>query len=445
LKKLVRTIQVDFQGKTIAIAISGGIAAYKACDLIRELYRRGAGSVRVLMSENAQRFVSPLTFQALSRYPVVVNELDVEADGTPTHIQLAQQCDALLVMPATANCLAKLAHGLADDVISTTFLTFHNKPVVIAPAMNTRMWQHTVTQRNLEILKTIPALSFVPVSSGLLACGETGEGHLASIETILQYLYRTIHPEAKRYDGMDVIVTTGGTREAIDPVRIITNHSSGKMGLAIADELFAMGANVTLITTGSIWDRPYTQVVTPSVTEMKQCLEERFPRCDMLVMTAAVSDFQVANPSETKIKKQSESLYALHLTQAPDILAGLGAIKHPHQVLVGFAAESHDLVNYAQDKLARKNLDAIVANDISRKDIGFNSDENEVTLFFPNHQPFRLEKQPKDRIAQAVLKAVHQVCWQARPASSPPLEPEFLETSSSSLSSSIIPSWFLHA
>jgi phosphopantothenoylcysteine decarboxylase/phosphopantothenate--cysteine ligase len=345
-------------------------------------------------------------------------------------------------MPATANCLAKLAHGLADDVISTTFLTFHNKPVVIAPAMNTRMWQHTVTQRNLDILKTIPGVSMVPVSSGLLACGETGEGHLASSETILQYLYRAIHPEAKRYEAMDVIVTTGGTREAIDPVRIITNHSSGKMGLAMADELFAMGANVTLITTGTTWDRPYAQVVTPSVTEMKQCLEERFPRCDMLVMTAAVSDFKVANPSDTKIKKQSESLYSLHLTQAPDILAGLGAMKQPHQVLVGFAAESHDLANYAQDKLARKNLDAIVANDISRKDIGFNSDENEVTLFFPNREPIRLEKQSKDRIAQVVLKTVHQYCWQT--LDNP--ENEQAKTSSiSDTSLASLPPWFLHA
>lgn len=433
---------MDFQGKTIALAISGGIAAYKACDLIRELYRRGAGAVRILMSENAQRFVSPLTFQALSRFPVVMNELDVESDGTPTHIQLAQQCDALLVMPATANCLAKLAHGLADDVISTTFLTFHNKPVVIAPAMNTRMWQHTVTQRNLDCLKTIPGVALVPVSSGLLACGETGEGHLASLETILQYLYRAVHPEARQYDGMDVMVTTGGTREAIDPVRIITNHSSGKMGLAIADELFAMGANVTLITTGTTWDRPYTQITTPSVSEMKDCLEDRFPRCDMLVMTAAVSDFQVANPSETKIKKQSDSLYTLHLSQAPDILAGLGTIKQPHQVLVGFAAESHDLANYAQDKLARKNLDAIVANDISRKDIGFNSDENEVTLFFPNHPPLKLEKQSKDHIAREVLSTVHRHCWQNRAIS---LTDDALLKTDVDKADSNKPAWFLHA
>lgn len=405
---------MDFQGKTIAIAVPGGIAAYRVCDLIRELYRRGARKVQVLMTASAQRFITPLTLQSLSRYPVFCDALDVEDDGTPTHIRIAQEADALVVMPATANCMAKMAFGLADDLVSTTFITFTHKPVVIAPAMNTRMWQHPVTQRNIEMLKALPNLYLVEPTTGLLACGETGEGHLASQETILQTLYRVVHPNANLYNGIKAIVTTGGTREPIDPVRVITNHSSGKMGLALADELYGMGADVTLLTTGPTWDRPYTQRVATTVTAMQAALDEAFPSADLLVMAAAISDFQVSNPSETKIKKQSAHPYTLELAQAPDLLAGLGQQKRPGQVLVGFAAESHDLANNAQDKLARKNLDAIVANDISRKDIGFNAEENEVTLFFKDARPRHLPKQSKAHIAQTVLQAVYQECLSTR-------------------------------
>jgi phosphopantothenoylcysteine decarboxylase/phosphopantothenate--cysteine ligase len=404
---------MDFSGKTIAIGITGGIAAYKACDLIRELYRRGAARVICVMTDAAQAFITPLTLQALSRQPVYTSALSVEPSGVPIHIVLAQQADALLILPATADMMAKLAHGFADDLVSTTAITFTDKPVLVAPAMNTRMWNHPLTHENVHTLRKRAGYVVIEPCAGHLACGETGDGHLADMETILQQLYKAVHPNAGLYQGMSAIVTAGGTNEPIDPVRVISNRSSGKMGLALADELFAMGADVTLITTRPPASRPYTMIPVQSALEMQETLQTRFAQTDLLLMAAAVADYSVANPSTCKIKREHQAEMALGLVRNPDILAELGPQKQPTQWVVGFAAESENLLQQAQEKMRRKHLDAIVANDISRSDIGFESDQNEVTLLFsddrfPNTASVSLPRATKGEIARQILCLLHQ-------------------------------------
>jgi phosphopantothenoylcysteine decarboxylase / phosphopantothenate---cysteine ligase len=394
---------MDFTGKTIAIGVSGGIAAYRVCDLIRELYRRGAYRVCCLMTPSAQAFITPLTLSALSRESVYTSELSVDATGVPWHIVLAQQADALLIIPATADTLAKLAHGLADDPVTTTAITFTDKPVLVAPAMNSRMWRHPLTRRNIETLQTVAGYTVISPCEGHLACGETGEGHLADEETILQALAGALHPHRGLYQGVRALVSAGGTSEAIDPVRLLTNRSSGKMGLAFADELHAMGAEVVLVTTQQPPSRTYEIVPVVSAHEMQQALETKFDTSDLLIMAAAVSDYAPAELATQKLKRDDLPQLSLSLVRNPDILAGLAAKKRANQYVVGFAAESTDVERYAREKLQRKHLDAIVANDISRPDSGFEAADNEVTVFFPDGGSYPFPQAPKSKIAQQVL------------------------------------------
>lgn len=412
---------MNFSGKTIAIGICGSIAAYKACDLIRELYRRGAKRIIPILTDSAATFITPLTLQALSGEPVlgcpsgVTSDPDqnpIDAQGVPLHIAIAQQADLLVILPATCNFIAKMAQGLADDLLSTTFMSFTDKPVLIAPAMNTRMWQHPIFQENLNRLRALPTISVVEPVAGKLACGETGEGHLAPQETLLQAMYRILHPQAGSLRGLRALVSAGGTREPIDPVRVITNRSSGKMGIALADELWARGAEVTLVVTRpalatDLSERLYSVQVAETNPAMKNALAEQFSKTDLLMMAAAVSDFKVVNPASQKIKRQDETTLNIELTTQDDILASLGRQKQSGQVLVGFAAESRDPEQnrtYALEKLSRKNLDAIVLNDISRPDIGFKSNENEVTLLFENRPAVTLTKAPKAEIAAGLIQ-----------------------------------------
>lgn len=399
---------MDFSGKTIAIAVTGGIAAYKSCDLIRELYRRGAHRVICIMTPTAESFIPSLTLQALSRFPVYSSELAVDHSGVPIHIVVAQQADALVIIPATTDTIAKLAHGTADNLVTTSAITFTGKPVLVAPAMNTRMWDNPLTRENVQKLCSLPNYTIVEPSSGSLACGETGEGHLADLETILQAIYQAVHSQQGIFQGMRAIVTAGGTVEPIDPVRVISNRSSGKMGLALADELSAMGAEVTLITTRPPSGRRYDVVSVQTSEEMKNALDERFEQTDLLLMAAAISDYKVENPAAHKIKREQLPATSLNLIANPDILAELGQRKRPGQLLVGFAAESNDLIQNASEKLRRKHLDAIVANDISRSDIGFESDQNEVTLLFPDQSPLILERASKSSIARRVLTVLYE-------------------------------------
>ena len=407
---------MDFSGKTIALGITGGIAAYKVCDLIREMYRRDAQRVVCAMTPSAEAFVTPLTLQALSREPVYTSELSVDPTGVPVHILLAQQADVFVIIPATADTLAKLAHGLADNLVTTTAITFTDKPVLIVPAMNTRMWEHPLTRENVEKLKSLPNVSFVEPYAGSLACGETGDGHLADQEGIMQAIYKATHPQQNIYRGIRAVVTAGGTSEPIDPVRVISNRSSGKMGLALADELAAMGADVTLVTTRPPAPRRYQIVAVQTADEIQKALNDRFDRTDLLLMAAAISDFSVEDPAERKIKKaQIKEDPTISLVSNPDILAELGARKKPGQVFVGFAAESHDLLANAIEKLKKKNLDAIVANDISRAEIGIGSDDNEVTLLFAEGESQVFEKAPKTEVARSLLRALHKHSFAKKP------------------------------
>lgn len=394
---------MNFAGKTIALGITGGIAAYKACDLIRELYRRGVSRVICVLTPAAEAFVTQLTLQALSQQPVYSSELAVDPSGVPIHIVLAQQADALLILPATVDSIAKLANGFADNLVTTTAITFTGKPVLIAPAMNMRMWQHPLTQENLSKLRTLPNYTVIDPSHGHLACGETGEGHLADPESILQVLYQAIHPQAGLYKGVQVLVTAGGTSEPIDPVRMISNRSSGKMGLALADELWAMGADVTLVTTKPPEARAYTVIPVQTAANMQQAVQTCFADSQLVLMAAAVSDYTVSNSSNQKIKREQNANPTIELSPNPDILSKLGQQKQTGQMLVGFAAESQDLLQNATTKLKRKNLDAIIANDISRSDIGFETDENEVTLLFADGSYQTLSRAPKDEIARQIL------------------------------------------
>lgn len=406
---------MDFSGKTIALGITGGIAAYKACDLIRELYRRGADRVLIVMTPTAEAFLPALTLQALSRYPVYASELSVDHQGVPIHIVLAQQADALLILPATTDTLAKLAQGTADNLVTTSAITFTGKPLLIAPAMNTRMWEHPLTRENLQKLKTVPHYHVVEPTAGSLACGEVGDGHLADQETILQALYKAVHPDKALFANVKALVTAGGTIEAIDPVRVISNRSSGKMGLALADELAAMGAEVTLITTRPPSSRVYRVLPVQTAAEMQDAVEQSFADSTLVLMAAAVSDYAVENTSLRKLKRTGENEHPiLKLTPNPDILAGLGTQKRPDQFLVGFAAESHDVIHNATEKMRRKHLDAIVANDISRSDIGFEADQNEVTLLFPDSPAEILERAPKPLIARQLLRRLHSALFANR-------------------------------
>jgi len=399
---------MDFSGKTIALGVTGGIAAYRACDLIRELFRLGAKRVPCLMSDSASAFITPLLLEGLSREPVFHGAMDMDYSesqiGTPSHIALAQQADALLIYPATANSIAKLAAGLADDPISCTAITFSQKPVLLAPAMNTRMWDHPITQENLQKLKEIAGYTIITPETGDLACGEHGKGHIASQDSVLRALYRSSNPNQNHLKGHKILISAGGTSEAIDPVRVLSNRSSGAMGLALADEAYAMGAEVTLVTSKiPQTERAYKMIPVESASDMKEALEREFPWCDALFMAAAIADYRPLQTAIQKIKREKDPEITLVLQRNDDILLGLSNQKKPHQKVFGFAAESENLRMHAQEKLTRKKLDAIIANDISRSDIGFNVDHNEVTALLPDGKEINLERAPKTVIAQKLL------------------------------------------
>lgn len=392
-----------FEGKRILIGLCGGIAAYKACDIIRQLYREGAETVQIVMTKSAQAFVTPLTLETLSQNPVLTESLENTTDGVPIHIALAQDFDVFLILPATANTVAKLAHGMADDLLSTTAITFTNEPILLAPAMNGRMWANPIFQENLEKFVALPWVDVVPPEWGALACGETSEGKLAQQETILAYLYRML--STPHYLNQKIVVTAGGTAEPIDAVRYMTNRSSGKMGLTLADEAWAMGADVTLIhTIPELPARPYETQFVRTVEEMANATHQAFEAANALFMTAAVSDFKALHPETQKIKKQETLEIALEKTR--DILTELGERKRTGQLLIGFAAESQVNKAVLQDKLQRKNLDFLACNDISRADIGFGASHNEIHLLTASGEELHLPKAEKTMIARELLRRV---------------------------------------
>lgn len=385
--------------KTLLLCITGCIAAYKSCEITRQLQKAGI-RVKVCMTEHATAFVGPTTFRALTHEEVAVGLFDDPADPIH-HISLAKEPDAVLIAPATANVLAKIAHGVADDLLTTTVLAT-DAPVVIAPAMNAGMWQADVTCRNIRELED-RGYDIVRPATGYLACGDTGEGKLADVDDIVARALLALEM-SDSLAGERVIVTAGGTREAIDPVRYIGNRSTGKMGHAIARAARAMGAEVTLVTASTSLSVPYgvTGVRVESAAQMHAAVSERFDDCTMLVCAAAVADYTPAHPATEKLSKADVVLSSVELVKTRDILADMSARKGD-RIVIGFAAETNSLADRAQAKLGRKGCDAIVANDVSRDDSTFGSDTDSV-LWVTGESVEQLPCMGKQSLAFDLLK-----------------------------------------
>ena len=392
----------------VLLGVTGGIAAYKAAELLRGLQKAGM-EVRVIMTRAATRFVGPLTFETLSNHPVYLDDVDVlRADSSITHVEESRVADIMVIAPATANTLAKMANGIADNLLSTSYLAFE-KTVVIAPAMNTNMWTHPATQRNVELLRE-RGIFVVEPGSGELACGVYGSGRMAEPDSIVAEVKLRLQVQRKRdLRGLRVLITAGGTREPIDAVRFIGNRSSGKMGFALARAAFDRGAQVELIEANV--DMPAApgvrQIQTPTAGEMHAEVMRMLPDTDILIMAAAVADYRVAQgPAGGKISKSSDEL-AIGLEPTTDILCDVSA-HHRGHFLVGFAAEfGLEGLGRAKEKMERKQLDMIVFNDISRTDIGFDSDFNEVYVLTRDGET-RLDRAPKETIAELILDHIAQ-------------------------------------
>lgn len=384
------------ENKTILLGISGGIAAYKACDLASMLRRAGA-DVHAVLTRNAKEFITPLSLQTITRNAAHCEQYGANGEWRPEHIDLAKRADLVIIAPATADILAKLATGICDELLTTMVLATKAK-VMIAPAMNPTMLEHPSVVHNLDVLQNRYRYEVIPPEFGEVACGDWGAGKMASVETIIAAIGARLVSHGAM-SGKHIMVTAGGTREPIDPVRFIGNRSSGKMGIAMADAAFARGADVTLVSTVEV-ERAYPVILVETAFEMQEAVESEFDSCDALVMTAAVADFRPLSVSTNKIKKTVSEDINLELTKNPDILDLLGRVKRKNQVIIGFAAESEELLSNASQKLKRKNLDVIVGNDITVPDIGFGSDDNAVVILSEDGTRENLTRMPKRAIAE---------------------------------------------
>ena len=391
----------------IGVFVMGGIAAYKVPELVRQLIKKGA-HVQVAMTQSAQEFVTQLTLQVLTKRPVLTHTFDEREPSQVQHVAMADWCDLALVVPATANGLAKMAHGLADDVVTTTLLAV-TAPILVVPAMNVHMYENPATQRNLAQLQA-DGLTIMEPDTGFLAEGYEGKGRLPELHRIVaqvERLYARTHlPQSLA--GKQVIVSAGGTRERIDPVRYISNDSSGKMGYAMAQAADWLGATVTLVsTTQSLLPPEGVQVhEVASAQELAQAMTAHYDQMDYVVMAAAVSDYRVKHPHDQKIKKVAgQTDWQLDLVQNPDILAQLGQTKR-QQVLIGFAAETQNLLEHARAKLSKKGADWLIANDVSNPAIGFNSDKNQVYVLGAQGQEVLLPQQSKTSLALAAWQVI---------------------------------------
>jgi len=385
----------------VALGIGGGIAAYKAPEIVRGLDKAGV-EVQVLMTGSAAQFVTPLTLQTLSRRKVVLEQFDLEQDETIRHIELTRAISAFVVAPATANLLAKFAQGVADDFVST-FYTAVTTPVLVAPAMNTRMWLHPATQENLARLRG-RGVQVVEPDSGWLAEGEVGPGRMAEPERIVETVLVATR-RSRQLAGRSVVVTAGPTREAVDPVRFVSNRSSGKMGYALAAAAARRGASVTLVSGPVDLPLPYgvERIDVETSEQMREATLRARRGAAAVFMAAAVSDY-VPQTASSKIKKQGGAL-TLTLDEGPDILAELGR-ERGEEILVGFAAETDDLIENARAKLEKKNVEYIVANDVSRSDIGLDADDNQVTILSRSGDLHEVPKASKAEVADAILDRV---------------------------------------
>ncbi len=392
----------QLDGKRVLLGVTGGIAVYKAVELLRLLVKAGA-DVHVAMTPAATEFVQPLTFRELSYHPVAVDVFEEPREWKMQHIHLAE-CDLVVIAPATANTLAKLAVGIADNSVTTTVLATQ-APIVVAPAMNSGMWENPITQENIARLRQ-RGYHVVGPDSGFLACRTSGAGRMSSPEDIFAAVVEVLTRQ-QDWQGLQLLVTAGPTREHVDPVRYIGNRSSGKMGYAIAAAAARRGADVTLVSGPTALTPPsgVRLVKVWTTQEMRDACVKVFPKVDACIKAAAPADFRVAEPSDQKVKKEAQAELVSRLVPNPDILAELGEMKQK-QVLVGFAAESQDLIKNAQEKMRRKRCDLLVANDITMPGAGFDVDTNKVKLLYPNNQVEDVELMDKSRLADLLLDRV---------------------------------------
>ena len=399
------------KGKNILLGVCGGIAAYKAVETASQLRKLGA-DVDVIMTLAATKFITPLTFQEITGNPVAVDMWSKVHTWNIEHIALAQKADIILVAPATADIIGKLASGIADDMLSTTMMA-SAAPVFLAPAMNTNMYNNPILQRNLKTLQQLSGYNIIAPGIGHLACGTDGVGRLPEPSELVEKI-KDYFIECRDLKNKRILITAGGTREPIDPVRYIGNRSSGKMGYALAEEAAKRGAAVTLIS-GQTYLKAsdcIELIRVETAKQMQACVKEKFSDSDIIIMAAAVADYRAAEIAEQKIKKSDDS-FIINMVKNPDILFELGQNKNPKQILIGFAAETHNLLTYAQDKLTRKNLDMIIANDVSKKNAGFNTDTNIVKIITRDNSIEDIPLMKKTALASIIIdraKALSDKC-----------------------------------
>ena len=399
-------------GKNILLGITGGIAAYKICSLIR-LYKKAGANVRVVVTPNALNFVTKLTLQALSNNDVYVEPFVIE-EYKPEHIALTES-DVFVIAPASANSIGKFANGICDNLLLSIACAF-KKPVLVVPAMNNKMWENPFVQNNITKLKEA-GYHVLDVNEGFLACGTTAKGRMKEPEEIFEETVNiletcpqnslSVNIGLRTLQGKKILITAGGTREKIDPVRYITNNSSGKMGIALAQNASNMGAEVTLVSTFEV-NGNFRNIVAETAVEMEKAVKDNLNEQDCVIMAAAVSDYRVENYFEQKIKKDNNNNnLTLNLVKNPDILKEISSMTSK-ATIVGFCAESENLIENAKTKIRNKGCDFIVANDISRKDIGFNSSENEVYIIDKNLNINHIEKDTKQNIAARILEKIFE-------------------------------------
>ena len=396
---------MDLTGRKIVLGVTGGIAAYKSAEIVSRLRHLGA-DVHVIMTRNATEFVTPLTFQTLSANQVVTDTFEAPEYWNVEHVALAKLAEVFVIAPATANIMAKIANGIADDMLSTTVLAT-KAPILVAPAMNTGMWTAEVTKQNVKVLKE-RGVRMIGPDSGILACGDEGAGRMSEPEAIVEEICRIL-TRKQDFEGKKVLVTAGATRERLDPVRFITNDSSGKMGFAIAEAALDRGAEVTVIRGSVTAETPAGIRVIPveSARDLYDAMMKEAPGQDVIIQAAAVSDYRPAEQKDRKIKKTGSKNLTIELTENPDVAKAVGEIKKPGQTLVGFAAETDNLQKNAQSKLKKKNLDMIVANDVMKPGAGFNVDTNIAALITTDgidEQPLQTKRQLAEKILDKVLK-----------------------------------------
>jgi phosphopantothenoylcysteine decarboxylase / phosphopantothenate---cysteine ligase len=396
--------QASLSRKNIALGVCGGIAAYKAVEVLRGLQRAGC-AVRVAMTKRACEFVQPLTFRALSGSHVVVDDYAPDNPDPIAHITFSQTADLLIVAPATANIIAKFANGVADDFLSSTYLACY-APVLIAPAMNTTMWEHPATQRNLERLR-VDRVHIMQPDAGEMACGTIGPGRLSEPERIVAAALEILKGRKRDLSGERFLITVGATREEIDPVRFISNRSSGRMGFALAEAALKRGGEVVVVAgTTTVSPPAGVRIVKAlSAEEMAQAVAQESAHASVFIGAAAIADYRPVQRAEQKIKKSEESI-TLTLERTPDVLSQVAASRANGMLVIGFAAETENVVENAREKLRNKKLDAIIANDVTRTDAGFDTVTNAITIITKDNDPVELPVMSKSEAADRILDVI---------------------------------------